>query len=652
MKNKFIVSLFIYLFLVQSSFSQILEPASWEFKIDSSELNLSGNINLIFIPTTELGWYIYSSDNDPDSGPRTEFEFNANRTYETNGLIEPLNVKTKYDEVWEAEVRYLDNEGYFLQKIIPSEDNVSISGYISYQVCSEIEKMCIPLEEDFSFYNSTVKTNISYDQSLMEFEKEESLLSFVLFAFVAGLLAILTPCVFPMIPLTVSYFANKTNQKKSYFEAIIFGLSIMLIFTFLGVFLSLIMGPQSANEIATSWIPNLIFFSLFIIFGLSLIGFFELTIPSSIITSFDKRSQQGGLLGVFFMAFTLVLVSFSCTGPLVGSILVQSASGLQTKPVLGMLSFSLAFAIPFTLLAIFPQKLQSLPKSGNWMITLRVVLGFIAIAFSLKFLSVVDKAYHFNLLSRDIFLIIWCVLFLVLSLYLLGLLKLPDGYLKHQGYRVRILAMFFLVFSLYLSTGLFGNRLSYFASYLPPLQTNYFDIKSFSYKPFFEESKIYDADLSNVKYSDILKLPYNLKGFFDYNEALNYAKKKNKPILLDFTGHGCVNCRDIESRVWPDGRVRDFLNNKYVLLSLYVDDKTILPEIEWYTSTYDSKIKRTIGRQNADFQITRFNNNAQPFYVVIDPFSESIVYKPWGYELNIENYISHLDNGITEFYAR
>ena len=652
MKNKLIGSLFIYLFIIQSSFSQILEPASWEFKIDSSELNSSGNINLIFIPTTELGWYIYSSDNDSNSGPRTEFEFNVNRTYEIKGLMEPLNVKTKYDEVWEAEVRYLDNEGYFIQKIIPLEDNISISGYISYQVCSEIEKMCIPLEEDFSFSNSAVKTNISYDQSLMEFEKEESLFSFVLFAFVAGLLAILTPCVFPMIPLTVSYFANKTNEKKSYFEAIIFGLSIIFIFTFLGIFLSLIMGPQSANEIATSWVPNLIFFSLFIIFGLSLIGFFELTIPSSIITSFDKKSQQGGLLGVFFMAFTLVLVSFSCTGPLVGSILVQSASGLQTKPVLGMLSFSLAFALPFTLLAVFPQKLQNLPKSGNWMITLRVVLGFIAIAFSLKFLSVVDKAYHFNLLSRDIFLIIWCVLFLVLSLYLLGLLKLPDGYLKHQGYRVRILAMFFLVFSLYLSTGLFGNRLSYFAAYLPPLQTNYFDIKSFSYKPFFEESKIYDADLSNVKYSDILKLPYNLKGFFDYNEALNYAKKKNKPILLDFTGHGCVNCRDIESRVWPDGRVRDFLNNKYVLLSLYVDDKTILPEIEWYTSTYDSKIKRTIGRQNADFQITRFNNNAQPFYVVIDPFSESVLYKPWGYELNIENYISHLDNGINEFYAR
>ncbi len=652
MKNKLIGSLFIYLFFIQSTFSQILEPVSWEFKVDSSELNSSRNINLIFIPRTELGWYIYSSDNDPDSGPRTEFEFNSNRTYKVKGLIEPLNVKTKYDEVWDAEVRYLDNDGAFLQKIIPSEENISISGYISYQVCSEIEKMCIPLEEDFSFYNSAVKTNISYDQSLMEFEKEESLFSFLLFAFVAGLLAILTPCVFPMIPLTVSYFANKSNDKKLYFEAIIFGLSIIFIFTFLGIFLSLIMGPQSANEIASSWISNLIFFSLFIIFGLSLIGFFELTIPSSIITSFDNKSQQGGLLGVFFMAFTLVLVSFSCIGPLVGSILVQSASGLQIKPVLGMLSFSLAFSLPFTFLAIFPQKLQSLPKSGNWMVTLRIVLGFIAIAFSLKFLSVVDKAYHFNLLSRDVFLIIWSILFLILSLYLLGLLKLPEGYLQNQGHRIRIIAMFFLVFSLYLSTGLFGNRLSYLAAYLPPLQTNYFDLKTFSYKPFFEESKNYDTDLSNVKHSDILKLPYNLKGFFDYKEAINYAKKKNRPMLLDFTGHGCVNCRDIESRVWSDDRVREFLNNKYVLLSLYVDDKTVLPESAWYTSTYDSKIKRTIGRQNADFQITRFNNNAQPFYVVIDPYSESVIYKPWGYELNIENYISHLDNGINEFYAR
>lgn len=651
MKSKIFPIFILILFVSQSLYSQILEPISWEFKIDSSDFNSSGSIELNFIPTTELGWYIYSSDNDPESGPRTEFEFYPNKTYTREGLVTPLNVKTKFDEVWDSEVRYLDNQGSFVQKIEPLDNNISISGFISYQVCSEIEKMCIPLEKDFTFYDSYPNESISYNQELMNFEDEKSLLSFMLFSFFAGFLAILTPCVFPMIPLTVSYFANKKNSNRSYFEAVVFGLSIIFIFTFLGIFLSLFMGPQSANEIATSWIPNLIFFVLFLLFGVSLIGFFELTVPSNIITSIDKKSQQGGILGIFFMAFTLVLVSFSCTGPLVGSILVQSASGLQIKPILGMLSFSFAFSLPFTLLAIFPQKLQSLPKSGNWMITLRVILGFIAIAFSLKFLSVVDKAYHFNLLNRDIFLLIWFTLFLILSLYLFGLIRLPDGYLKGKNLKIRFLGLLFSGLSIYLVSGLFGNRLPYLAAYLPPLQETYYDLNSLSRQSFYEDNNVYDKELSNVKYSEILKLPYNLKGFFDYQEALNYSKKNNKPMLLDFTGHGCVNCRDIESRVWPDDRVRDFLNNKYVLVSLYVDDKTKLSEKNWYVSKYDSKIKKTLGKQNADFQITRFNNNAQPFYVVIDPFSEKIVYKPWGYELDIDSYINHLSNGIKEFYG-
>ena len=651
MKSKIFPIFILILFVSQSLYSQILEPISWEFKIDSSDFNSSGSIELNFIPTTELGWYIYSSDNDPESGPRTEFEFYPNKTYTREGLVTPLNVKTKFDEVWDSEVRYLDNQGSFVQKIEPLDNNISISGFISYQVCSEIEKMCIPLEKDFTFYDSYPNESISYNQELMNFEDEKSLLSFMLFSFFAGFLAILTPCVFPMIPLTVSYFANKKNSNRSYFEAVVFGLSIIFIFTFLGIFLSLFMGPQSANEIATSWIPNLIFFVLFLLFGVSLIGFFELTVPSNIITSIDKKSQQGGILGIFFMAFTLVLVSFSCTGPLVGSILVQSASGLQIKPILGMLSFSFAFSLPFTLLAIFPQKLQSLPKSGNWMITLRVILGFIAIAFSLKFLSVVDKAYHFNLLNRDIFLLIWFTLFLILSLYLFGLIRLPDGYLKGKNLKIRFLGLLFSGLSIYLVSGLFGNRLPYLAAYLPPLQETYYDLNSLSRQSFYEDNNVYDKELSNVKYSEILKLPYNLKGFFDYQEALNYSKKNNKPMLLDFTGHGCVNCSDIESRVWPDDRVWDFLNNKYVLVSLYVDDKTKLSEKNWYVSKYDSKIKKTLGKQNADFQITRFNNNAQPFYVVIDPFSEKIVYKPWGYELDIDSYINHLSNGIKEFYG-
>ena len=651
MKNSLsIIVTFVSLFFVYTSNSQILEPIKWDIKVDSSFFDNKQSLNLIFKPTTELGWYIYSSDNDPNSGPRTEFEFNSNKTYKLKGDIVPKNVKTKFDEVWDSEVRYLDNSGYFLQIVDPIEDNISISGFISYQVCSEIEKMCIPLEKDFIFFNDTQSVPQDFNEDLLAFEEEKSLLSFILFSFFAGFLAILTPCVFPMIPLTVSYFANKKNNKKPFLDAFVFGLSIIIIFTFLGIFLSMLMGPQSANELATSWIPNILFFLLFVAFGLSLIGFYELTVPSSFITSIDKKSQQGGFVGIFFMAFTLVLVSFSCTGPLVGSILVQSASGLQIKPVLGMLSFSLAFSLPFTFLAIFPQKLQSLPKSGSWMVTLRVILGFVAIAFSLKFLSVVDKAYHFNILNRDIFLIIWSFLFLVLALYLIGFIKLPDGAIKNKSYKTKVLSALFGVLSIYFISGLFGNRLSYFAAYLPPVQSSYIDITSFSRKPFFDDER--GSVIRNVKYSDILKLPHNLQGFFDYDQAIQYAKKENKPVLLDFTGHGCVNCRDIESRVWPDERVRDYLNNKYVLLSLYVDDKTELSREQWYTSKYDSKIKKTLGKQNADFQITRFNNNAQPFYVILDPFSGKVIYKPWGYELDIENYLSHLSNGIKIFYDR
>ena len=356
------------------SVSQIIKPIKWEFGIDSSDYSTNKKIYLLFKPTTELGWYLYSSDNDPNSGPYTIFEFDKNETYKLNNSVIPLNVKTKYDSVRNSEVRYLDKGGFFKQEFTSISKDISISGFISYQVCSEIEKMCIPLETEFSFYNQPNQEKIiSENTNYNTFGKNESLFSFMLFSFLAGFLAILTPCVFPMIPITVSFFTNKKNNSKVISEAVFYGVSIILIFTFLGIFLSLLIGPQTANEIATAWIPNTIFFVLFILFGLSLIGFFEIRLPSNLITSIDKKSEQGGYLGIFFMALTLVLVSFSCTGPLVGSILVQSASGLKIKPILGMLAFSTAFALPFTLLAVFPNKLHSLPKSGNWMIILKVI---------------------------------------------------------------------------------------------------------------------------------------------------------------------------------------------------------------------------------------------------------------------------------------
>jgi len=628
--------------------SQILEPISWKFELDSSNYIETKKIDLIFEPTTEIGWYIYSSDNDPEAGPYTIFEFNKNNTYSLQDELRVKNVKTKFDSVWLADVRYLDTGGAFIQSVIKKDDNISITGYISYQVCSEIEKMCIPLETEFAFFNQIEPK----EDSLAEYKgvkEKESLLSFILFSFLAGLLAILTPCVFPMIPITVSFFANK-NQQNSTKDALVYGLSIIIIFTFLGVFLSLLMGPQTANDIATGFIPNLIFFVLFIVFGASLIGFFELTLPSGLITAIDKKSDQGGYIGLFFMALTLVLVSFSCTGPLVGSILVQSASGLKVQPVLGMLSFSIAFATPFTLLAIFPDKLKSLPKSGGWMITLRVILGFLVIIFSFKFLGVIDKAYHFNLLGRDAILVIWSILLAILALYIFGKIKLPEGYNMNSGIFNSLLGLSILLLSITFLSGIFGNRLTYLAAYLPPQNPTYLDIKTLTRVPYYSDYVEEDSFYDNVKYAEILKLPHGLKGFFDYDEGIGFAKEVNKPVLLDFTGHGCVNCRDIEARVWPDERVRNILNNEYVLISLYVDDKTILSEENWYVSTYDGRIKKSIGRQNADFQISRFENNAQPYYVVLNPFSEIIISPPWGYELNTEKYIENLNIGLRSYY--
>ncbi len=521
---------------------------------------------------------------------------------------------------------------------------------MSYQVCSDIERKCIPLESEFNFYSKGPSESEVVLNTIKQNSDLSSLFSFLFFSFLAGLLAILTPCVFPMIPITVSYFANKNNQIKTFSEALFYGISIVLIFTFLGVILSVLVGPQTANELATAWIPNILFFVLFVLFGISLMGFFELTIPSSLITSMDKKSGQGGYLGIFFMAFTLVLVSFSCTGPLIGSILVQSASGLQIKPILGMLFFSIAFAFPFTLLAIFPKALESLPKSGKWMITLRVILGFVVIAFSLKFLSVVDKAYHFDLLNRDIFLFIWTTLFFVLTFYLFGFIKFPEGYVDSLGIKTRIVGLIFGLITIYISSGIFGNKLPLLAAYLPQQQSTYFDLLAFQRKPFYDLDNQKNEIYKNIKYADILNLPHDLQGFFDYDEALMYAKKTNKPLLLDFTGHGCVNCRDIEARVWSEKIIRDILNNKYVLVSLYIDDKTMLPDHEWYISQYDGKIKKSIGKQNADFQITKFNNNAQPFYVVLNPYSENMIIDPIGYELNIKKHLGFLEQGLKRFY--
>lgn len=642
-KYKLFVLILLLYFTTLSLFSQILKPISWKFNVDSSLIERDSIVDLTFKAYIEKGWYLYSTDMDSSRPMVTKFYFNNNQNINLIGEAIPIDRKQKYDSTWQAEVTYFNDSALFVQKIKILKSPSNFGGYISYQVCSDIDGMCVPFETDFMFFKDLENTpnKITIESETDLFNYDSTIFPFMLFSFFAGLLAILTPCVFPMIPITVSFFINK--KESSLTNGFFYGLSIVLIFTFIGIILSIFLGPGIATDLLSNWFLNLLFFILFIVFGFSLLGFFDITLPSGFINSIDKKSDKGGLVGVFFMALTLVLVSFSCIGPLVGGILVQSASGFALKPVLGMLSFSIAFAMPFTLLAIFPEKINKLPKSGEWMIIIKTIIGFFVIAYSFKFLNVVDKAYHLDIMDRDAFLFIWIVIFSAMSFYLLNFLKTNTNFISKY-----IVIVTSFIIPIYLATGFFGNRLVNLAAYLPPQKSTFINIFSLKRVPFYESNNSYLYD--NVKYSELFKFPYNLKGFFDYDEAILFAKKVNKPILLDFTGHGCVNCRDIESRVWSDETIRTILNNDYVLVSLYVDDKILLPEKDWYISEYDNKIKKTIGKQNADFQITRFNNNAQPFYVALNPYTEEVIGKPFGYDLNIKNNIVFLKNNLSIYY--
>nr|HAD53401.1 disulfide bond formation protein DsbD [Algoriphagus sp.] len=483
----------------------------------------------------------------------------------------------------------------------------------------------------------------------VEGTENPSLWGFIVLAFLAGLAALLTPCVFPMIPMTVSFFTGRANTKAAGIRnGFIYGLSIIAIYTIAGTAVAAIQGPEFANWLATHWLPNLFFFGIFIVFALAFLGLFEITLPSSLVNKVDAKAEKGGLIGIFFMAFTLVLVSFSCTGPIVGSILISSAGGELIKPILGMFSFSLAFAIPFTLFAVFPGWMSSLPKSGGWLNSVKVVLGFLELALAFKFLSIADQVYHWGILDRDIFLVIHIVIFFALGLYLLGKIKLPhDSPLDFIGVPRLLLALLSMMIAVYMIPGLWGAPLKYLSGYLPPLTSQQFKINGAAA---LGESSQYILD-EPVVYSDLLEIPHGIKGYFDYEQGLKAAKKANKPLLIDFTGHGCVNCRKMEENVWLDPEVLRRLKEDFVMVALYIDERLELPESEWYISEYDGKVKKTLGKQNADFQITRFQNNAQPYYVILD-HEENLLVNPRSYDTSIPAFIEFLDRAKAEFEKR
>ena len=483
---------------------------------------------------------------------------------------------------------------------------------------------------------------------------KHGLFVFFLISFLLGMAALLTPCVFPMIPMTISFFIKGQNTKRGKWNAALYGLNIVLIYTLPIAIIILIaqmfgagasISGDFANFLSTHWLPNLLFFAIFMIFAISFFGAFEITLPHWLVNSTSKKSGQQGFWGIFFMAFTLVLVSFSCTGPIVGAVLIESTQGnLILKPIIGILGFSMGVALPFTLFAFFPSWLQKLPKSGGWLNSVKVVLGFLELALGLKFLSVADQTYHWHILNRDIYLALWIVIFTLMGFYLLGKIKFShDSDVKYVSIGRLILAIITFSFVVYMIPGLWGAPVKLLSGYLPPKTTQEFDIERLN-------EGVQNSNLcERPMYGDKLELPHGLQGYFDVYQALNCSKEINKPIFIDFTGHGCVNCRKMEEFVWSDPAVMKRLKEDYIILSLYVDDKVIeTPKDRWFKSLADGKEKKMLGKQNADIEIVNFNKNAQPLYALVD-WQGNLLAQPREFNTDVDAFVKFLDEGTKKF---
>lgn len=486
----------------------------------------------------------------------------------------------------------------------------------------------------------------------------KSLWAIFIAGIIGGFAAFLMPCIYPMVPLTVSFFTKQSGSRtKGILNALLYGLFIIVIYVALGMLVTLIFGASALNEAASSAWFNLAFFLIILVFAISFLGAFEITLPSRFVNKVDQKSNKGGLMGLFFMAFTLALVSFSCTGPIIGYLLVEAVSeGALLGPAVGMLGFSIALAIPFMIFAFFPFLLKEMPKSGGWLNTIKVSLGFLELALAFKFLSNVDLAYHWGILDREVFLAIWIVIFGLFGIYLLGKLRFNgDSEVKFISVTRLFFAITVLSFTMYMIPGMWGAPLRALSAWLPPSTTQDFNLHQSSIGgggPVYTSSSGGDEmDSRSVpkKYkSDRHQAPHGLDAFYDYDQALEFAKKVNKPVLVDFTGWTCVNCRKMEESVWPDPTVLRLLNEEYVLASLYVDDRTPLEESEKYVSEFSNKNVRWVGQKWSDLQASRFGTNAQPYYVIVDPDGKQLV-PAQAYNEDIPNYINFLESGLEAF---
>lgn len=690
MKRSYPITLISLLIISANAlFSQILDPVDWGFTYNKTA---EKEYELIFTANIDDTWHLYSL-NLPDGGPiPTSFTINESDHFELIGEVEEISEAEEiYDPSFDMNVKLFSDEAVFIQKVrLLTDGAVTITGSVEFMSCDD--KRCLPpKDEEFIFKleskdlvqvkDTETETgeqdgnSVEYFQSKVDrkgeaaeetgaivnasgaklIKEDSSMLVFFFLSMLAGFAGILTPCVFPMIPMTVAFFSRGDRSRgKSLVQAFIFGLSIIIIYTSIGLIVSLTSaGADFASNLSTHWIPNLIFFLLFMIFAASFFGMFELVLPNKLINKADKQADKGGLIAASFMGLTTVLVSFSCTGPIIGALLVEAASGEVIKPTLGMFGFSVAFALPFTLFAIFPSWINNLPKSGGWLNSVKVVLGFIVLAFGLKFVSTIDQGYHLGIMSRDIFIALWIVIFSLMGLYLLGKIKFAnDSDVPFLSVPRLVFVIATFTFVVYLIPGLFGAQLKAVSGLLPPKTAQKFDLTSIvsntSDVTFLSNLNEPNALCEEPEYADFLHLPHGLTGYFDYRQGLACAKALNKPVFLDFKGHACSNCKEMEAKVWSDPNVLRRLKENFIIVALYVDDRTKLAEEEWITSQYDGKTKKTIGKKNADFQISRFLTNTQPYYVILD-HKENVLVPPMTFNLNIREYIDFLDAGLEKF---
>jgi thiol:disulfide interchange protein DsbD len=638
--------LLAFVFITQLLVAQIVNPTKWEF--DSKQ---NGNeAELIYTATIDKGWHLYDTYL-PEGGPiATSFIFEDSTLFEFVGEIikEPQPVIT-FDQTFQMNVGYFSDVAVLTQKIkLKSSEPVEIKGFVLFMSCND--ETCTPPEEtqfSFKFNQNQAKSTENAAEISAEPVSDsnnksgQTLWLFILISALAGFAAILTPCVFPMIPMTVSFFMRGSdNRGKAIRTGVFFGFSIVLIFTLLGALFSFgIFGPNVGNILSTHWIPNLLFFILFLVFAISFFGAFEIVLPSSLVNKTDSKADQGGMVGAFFMALTTVIVSFSCTGPFIGALIIEAVQDGGMRPLIGMLFFGLAFATPFTLLAIFPSALNKLPKSGGWLNAIKVVFAFVLLAFGLKFLSNIDQVYGFGILSREIYLAIWIVVFFLLGMYFLGKLKFShDSDLPYVGTGRLFLSIVTFSFVVYLFTGLLGNPLAGVSSLIPPQsERTYFS--SGNQAVSINE----DIELCGpAKYADKLHLPHGLAGYFDFEQGLACAKEQNKPLLVVFKGHACANCKKMENTVWDNPELLKLISEKYVVTGLYTDDRTTLPESEWLT-TADGNVLKTMGKKNLDLQISKYKTNSIPFHVIIQPDGTEITL---GVTFKDEEFRAYIEKGL------